>query len=301
MSENADLETAVRDAMRHEMSLADFRDEILRRIWRDDMAGVRQLCDEQIIMPGLFIEKVIGEISPGNEMNDLLYLMARKTIEAAPHIVGILGSVLQAKEPLVQNPRAGREIIGRYVNFIPFPGLSVEENLLVPEPVFRLLQTDIAGLDVEDAASIDRVFAEMVILGPGFFTKYVESSELNQYGARALFRAPMGTPPEMMEFEGRALLDQARLLPLAHPEFEALLSRYRKGKIRLATDEEKSLFYSLIDFEIEFPVYVVVSNEGRLLVYLQSGTRIHWLEYLDLWSQGGLDRSTLDFLKEELG
>jgi len=138
----------------------------------------------------------------------------------------------------------------------------------------------------------------MVILGPGFLQEYLRSSEINKYCAIARFRASISPLPKGMVLEGRVLLDKARLLPLVHPEFEAILRKYRRGTIRIATDKERSLFYALIDFEIDYPVYVIDSDEGRLLVYLQAGTRIHWLEYLNLWNLGGLDQSTLVFLKE---
>lgn len=91
--------------------------------------------------------------------------MARELIVAAPHRLGHFRSQLEHKKGLVPNPSAGSENIERYVNFLPTTNLSIQEGLIVPKQILRLLKTDMTGLDIENSQSIDTVFAETVVLG----------------------------------------------------------------------------------------------------------------------------------------
>jgi len=179
-------------------------------------------------------------------------------------------------EPSEQRPRRGK------VN------LTVESGMTVPSAIIRLLKADISGIDViEDPSTLDPHFAEMVLLGPAFYERYVQPTDLKNYTGKAMLRLPLGTPPKIETFVGGFLRGPKRAVPLVHPEFESVMSRYRTGKIRQATDHERKLFYTMIDFEIEGkPVYVIAAKEGRLLIYLEDNRRIKWIEYLDSWRQG---------------
>jgi hypothetical protein len=283
------------------MDFDEFRQKVIALIWREDNPGLSFLCENQLILTPIFIEKAIEEISPGNKWNDMLWLMARRLIEAGnwPH----LAPLLEDKRHLVPNPEGGRKVMEPFVVVTRKP---IDETLNLPPSLLRLIHADMTGLDHEDDTTIDKMFAEFLVIGPGFYRKYLSSIDF-PYGDRVLIRVPMGRPPQLKVFEGRVLRDRARLIPLLLDEFEAILSRYRSEKIRHATQGERDLFYSLIDFEIaERPVYVVEAEEGRLLIYLKEGDRIHWIESLDAWQRedrssplGSLDSSTLDAIRKD--
>ena len=262
--------------MNGEMGFDEFRDTVLNLIGRDDIDGLRRLCEEQAVMPPLFVEKAIGEIGPGNRMNDLLFLIARRLIEASPDLGGFLGE-LEAKRGDVPNPDAGGEIIG----------VTAPTDMRVPEQILRLVRTEIEGIDLEDPSTIETMFADIVVFGPGFCTEYLEGVDLDQYSDRAVFRLPLGDPPEMVEFHARALRGKQRILPLAHPVFEQVLAKYVGANVRRATQEERDLLYVIVDFEIDDEsLFVLEGEDGRLAVYTQPGDRIRLVEYLDLWRRG---------------
>ena len=62
-----------------------------------------------------FVEKIIDEIAPGNHWNDVLFLIARRLIEAEPRL-GVRTQHLEAKKRFVGNPSGGREILGPFVH-----------------------------------------------------------------------------------------------------------------------------------------------------------------------------------------
>jgi hypothetical protein len=157
-------------------------------------------------------------------------------------------------------------------------GLRVEKGLTVPPNLIRLLTADITGISPEDPRTVDAVFAEMVMIGPMFFKRFLASSVTEQKADRAMLRI------DSEVYEGRVLMGVKRLLALADPQFESAMCLYRDGLLRNATDEERLVFYRIIDFEIKGkPVYIIESKAGRLLVYLDEETRIKWIEYFDDW------------------
>lgn len=295
-----DLFTALE---RDTMDFGEFRQRVEHLIWRDDHQGLRQLCQDQPIVAPLFTEKAIGEIAPGNKWNDMLWLMAQRLIDAGD--VSYLRTSLEVKRHLVPNPDLGRKAMEPFV--VTTNTSLPDEVLKLPVSLLRLLHSDITGIDPQNDATIDRVFADLVMIGPGFLHKYLSSIDF-PYGDHALLRVPMGRPPQLKILEGRALRGKARLVPLVFDKFEAILNPYRAGKIRDATQSERDLFYSLIDFEIEGrPVYVIQADEGTLLIYLEEGDRIRWIESLDVWQSedrsrplGPLNSSTLDALRGEM-
>jgi hypothetical protein len=259
-----------------EMGFDDFRDAVMNLVGRDDLDALRRLCEEQIVMPALFVEKAIEEIAPGNSMNDVLFLTARKLIGASPDLRHWLPE-LERKRVHVSNPEGGSELVG----------LIVDSGIRLPEQLVRLVRTDISGMDLEDPSTVDRTFADMVVVGAGFCARYLKEVDLDQYSDRAVFRLPIGDPPEIAEFEGRVLRGKQRILPLVHPEFEFILAKYIGGKVRRATHEERDLFYMFVDFEINDESFFVIEGEdGRLAVYLQSPDRIRFIDYLDIWRLG---------------
>jgi hypothetical protein len=284
------------------MDFDTFRETVIRLIWLEDDAGLTNLCREQTAITPLFISKVIAEISPENKWNDVLWLIARRLIAAGdwPHYQPLL----EEKRTLVANPEGGRKVMEPFVVVSKTP--VDEANAQFPAVILRFLQGDITSIDLEDDTSIDKMFADLVILGPGFYRKYLAGIEF-PYGDSAMMQIPLGSPPRLTVFEGRVLRGRARLVPLVYDGFEAILARYRTGQIRDATQDERDLFYTLIDFEITGrPVYVVEAEEGRLLIYLQENNRIQWIESLDIWvsdarkeSLGSINRSTLDALDKE--
>jgi hypothetical protein len=284
------------------MDIDTFREAVIRLIWFEDDAGLRNLCRDQIAITPIFISKVIEEIAPDNKWNDVLWLFAQRVIVAGgwPHYLPLL----EEKRHLVRNPEAGRKVMEPFVVVSKAP--VSEANAQFPAVILRLLQGDMSGINHEDDTSIDKMFADQVILGPGFFRKYLAGIEF-PYGDRAMMQLPLGSPPRLTVFEGRVLRGKVRVLPLVHDGFEAILARYRTGKIRQATKDERDLFYALIDFEITGrPVYVIDAEDGRLLIYLEEDKRIKWIESLDIWVSearkeplGSINRSTLDALGKE--
>jgi hypothetical protein len=99
------------------MDLDEFRDRINTLIWYENMQGLHDLCEDQFIMTGIVIEKIINEIAPGNSWNDVLFLMGRKMIEVSPGLIGVWETELQAKRHLVQHPDGGREVMAPFVRF----------------------------------------------------------------------------------------------------------------------------------------------------------------------------------------
>jgi hypothetical protein len=287
---------------RSTMNLEDFRGRVMELIWKEDHTGLKQLCHDQIVMTPIFIEKAIEEIQPGNKWNDVLWLMSQRLIKAGnwPHYL----PELEEKRHLVTNPDGGKKVMESFMVVTKHP---IDKNQLkYPATLLQLLNGDMTGINHEDDATIDRMFADWVILGPGFCRKYLADIDF-PYGDRAILRVPLGSPPKLEQFEGKVLRGKARLVPLVLDKFEAILDKYKNGEIREASEEERNLFYSLIDFEIAGrPVYVVESKEGRLLIYLQEKDRIHWIESLDVWrsekpkkSMDTLDRSILDALRND--
>ncbi|MBI4871455.1 MAG: hypothetical protein HY814_07800 [Candidatus Riflebacteria bacterium] len=160
----------------------------------------------------------------------------------------------------------------------PLSGLKVESGLVPPSNLLRLLSSDIAGIERDNPRTIDRVFAQMVLIGPMFLQRFLKSSVTEQKAERAMFQL------DGKVYEGRVLMGLKRVLPLADPQFEAVMSEYRTGLLRSATDEERLTFYRIIDFEIEGQlVYVLEADIGRVLVFLEGNERIKWIEYLDDW------------------
>ena len=156
-----------------------------------------------------------------------------------------------------------------------------------PPAIAALLGVDADGIDESSSGRTDAVLAPMVVLGPGFFQQYMRMSALKQIGTATQFRLPLGDPPKVRTFEGRTLLGPSRGRLLTVPEFRAVMAKYREGRLRQATPEERAIFYALIPFEIEGqPVHVLQASEGRLLVYLDDEKRVFWLEYLDQWHTG---------------
>ena len=156
-----------------------------------------------------------------------------------------------------------------------------------PHAIAALLGVDADGIDGSSSGATDAILAPVVVLGPGFFRQYMRLPALKQIGTATQFRMPLGTPPKVSTFEGRMLLGPSRASLLTVPELRAVLAQYREGRLRQATPKERAIFYALIPFEIEGrPVYVVESSEGRLLVDLDDGKRVSWIEYLDQWQIG---------------
>ena len=99
--------------LKDQMDFEEFRDSVIALIWRDDMEELRRVCRQQVML-SLFLEKVVGEIAPGNTWNDVLCLIARRLIEADPDM-GFYLEALEAKKPLVPNSIGGREILESFV------------------------------------------------------------------------------------------------------------------------------------------------------------------------------------------
>jgi hypothetical protein len=159
-------------------------------------------------------------------------------------------------------------------------GLRVEKGLKLPSNLIRLLTADITGINHEDPRTVDSVFAETVLIGPMFLKRYLGGSVTEEKADRAMFRIDSDV------FEGRVLVEMKRVLPLADPQFESTFSLYHDGLLRNATDEERLIFYRLIDFEIKGkPAYIAESKAGRVLIYLDEKERIKWIEYLDDWKK----------------
>jgi hypothetical protein len=286
------------------MGVEEFRDTALSLIWKDDEQGLEQLCTSQMITAPLFVEKVIAEIRPGNEWNDLLFLLGRRLIRAGRW--HYLSPSLEEKRCHVQNPEGGREILASLIATPETsPTFRVEDGRTIPESLRKLFEGDLTGLDPKDESTLDRVFADWLVVGPGFYHRYLASKSF-EYGDRMISEIPMGTPPKAKLFEGRVFRGVARAVPLVVDEFQDILAKYRNGKLRDATDDERELFYALINFEIEGrPVPVIEAEEGRLVVYLQEGDRIYWIDSLDAWHQeaasqppASLGNATLDALKK---
>jgi hypothetical protein len=108
-ADDIDLEGSLKD----QMDFGTLRDAVISLIWQDNMEGLRQLCEQQIMLP-LVLEKIIDEIAPGNRWNDALFLMSRRLIEADPRMADCREQ-LKKKMPLVSNPSGGREILRPFV------------------------------------------------------------------------------------------------------------------------------------------------------------------------------------------
>lgn len=80
-----------------------FRDAVLGALVAGDDADLRRAG--QAVMAPVFVEKMIEEILPGGAWNGVLFLMARRLIEASPEL-GYLIPSLDAKRALVGNPDA---------------------------------------------------------------------------------------------------------------------------------------------------------------------------------------------------
>jgi tetratricopeptide (TPR) repeat protein len=127
----ADWEKIKDDFSKNEMDFDQFRDATLRFIWNNDKKALRQLCESQIVTPLFFTEKVIEEIRPGNEWNDVLFLMARELIGAAPDLVGHLKPALLSKQHLVRHPKGGKELLKPFVIMELSPDEFLEKVRLV--------------------------------------------------------------------------------------------------------------------------------------------------------------------------
>lgn len=86
-----------------DLDLDAFRDSVLMHLAGNDADGLRR--DSEAVMAPIFVEKFLDEIATGNEWNDLLFLVARRIIEAGPEL-GHLSTELAAKRRLVDQPNA---------------------------------------------------------------------------------------------------------------------------------------------------------------------------------------------------
>lgn len=101
------------------MDIDQMRDKVMSYIWYNQMDKLHDLCEDQIIMTPIFFEKLIREIVPGNKWNDVLFLTARKMLEAYPDpVILIYSHSLEEKHSLVKHPDGGKEIMAPFVNFI---------------------------------------------------------------------------------------------------------------------------------------------------------------------------------------
>lgn len=101
------------------MGFDEFRESVLHLIWYEDHVGLKHLCEEQVVMTPIFIEKAIEEIKHGNKWNDTLWLIAQRLIAEGNWPIYL--PLLEKKRYLVPNPDGGKKVMEPFVVVSKFP------------------------------------------------------------------------------------------------------------------------------------------------------------------------------------
>jgi hypothetical protein len=129
------------------------------------------------------------------------------------------------------------------------------------------------------AASAEPLFGEMVVCGPFLWDQVKDAPELKGAGISSKLVLPSAT--EMQTFEGRLMKTKPDVAACAR----ALASRFRfkrsELKVRRLDRDEISLFWAMIPFDMEEPLFIVEAAGHKLVAsFGQDGRTVTWIDDL---------------------